>query len=638
MRPKEAFLYRQTMRESRNRYKQIGIPLVAFLVLFGMGRDFIVIPLMGKIWGLALSTTPEGFVSNANLVNSLVKSPWIIPIGAVLVIFYGVIALWQSIAIIMGITYLRNGQKLGLGQLIRLSFQKLKGGLKAENWMLMVYSLLILPLANVYQTNDLVGSFIIPEYIQDFINSKTLLFVIFLLLMAAVIYFALKWVFVLPAFILRNKSFRDAGKESGNISSGQWLKNGINIGLYSIIELVRLSIIPVLLIILPVSVCHWFTRDLNYAGRLFNIMGVSLGLETARSITASLVQISTLTFITELYFLKLRQRGEEQEIVLPEAECAERSALTINKIQTLFCGVFALIVAGGYLAAVSLAQTDSDFILSVVGKTEIIAHKGYSSKAPENTMPAFELADKCGQVTYIELDVWSSKDGVPVVLHNETIEDATGIDRPIYDCTYAELKEIPAPYGMKASDFPDARIPGLEEVIQKYAASTPLLIEIKGFRQDPELPAKIVSLMKKYSCEDRSMVQSGDPGALVAVKKADPSIKCGLIMAIVTGDYYDLPYVDFFSIEHTFVDEDTVAHIHRHGKGVFAWTVNYPESANALMFSGVDGLITDEPEEMNKYTEDINGLVEEATLNSLLRCVDARLAGYDIRDYSEGNY
>jgi len=267
MKANGTFFYRDTMKLSRNTFRNIGISLIVFLVLFGAARDFIFIPLMGKVWGLALMTTPDGFLSYKNLVTSLVQSPWIILIGAVLLVLYAVFAMWQTATILIGVTYTHSGKKIGLGSLIRISLLKLKNGFKGKNWMLLVYSLLILPFANVYQTNDLIGTFIVPEYIQDFIDSRTILWVIFLLLMVSAVYLALRWLFLMPAFILRNKDFRQSRLERRLISSDQWLKNGINLGLYSLVELIRLSIVPIILIMLPVCLCFHFTRELDFSLR-----------------------------------------------------------------------------------------------------------------------------------------------------------------------------------------------------------------------------------------------------------------------------------------------------------------------------------------------------------------------------------
>jgi len=638
MKSKEGFLYRSTMKDSVKLYKDLGVTLIVFLVLFGAARDYIFIPLLGKIWGLALSTTPEGFISNANFLNAFLKSPWIIPIGAVLIILYAVISMWQVSAIIVGISYAHQGKRIKLWDLIKISFQQLNHRVNKNNWMLLVYSLIIVPFANVYQTNDVINAFVVPEYIQDFINEKAVLFILFTAVALFVTYIALRLFFLLPAFILKKKDYKEAKEESNALTKGNWFKTGVNVALYSLKEFIRLSLLPVVLVSLPVFICFCFTKKLEFSTQLYNAIGINLGLEIVKCITGTLVQISSICFMVELYFNKLKEKEMDDSLNLPLLKEERKDKISITKLQIICCCFYSFIIAVAYLSTVLLAQKNNEIIFDLFGRTEIIAHKGYCSKAPENTLPAFDLADECEAVSYIELDVWTSKDGVPVVIHNANILDATGVDKQIWDCTVDELRSLSAPYSKDKSEFAAAYIPTLEEVMQKYAASTPLLIEIKGFKQDPELSAKIVALMKKYGCEYTSLVHSGDYKAIEAVKKIDSDISCGLILAMVTGNYYDLPYADFFSIEHTFVSQNAISVLHRRGKNVFAWTVNYPESADALKFSGVDAIITDVPEEINEYVATSNDLVKEVVIKKLTAWFNENVSSLALEDFENGNY
>lgn len=224
--------------------------------------------------------------------------------------------------------------------------------------------------------------------------------------------------------------------------------------------------------------------------------------------------------------------------------------------------------------------------------------------------------------------MWSAKDGVPVVLHNETIKAATGLDGNVYDYTSHELHQIQAPYNSDPAEFRGAYIPTLEEVLATYADTTPILIEIKGYDQDSELSAKIVGLMDKYNCTNTCMIHSQNYQALRAVKKIDDSIQCGLIMAFVAGNCYDLPYVDFFSVEHTFLTQGMVNQLHLRGKRIYVWTVNNTDTASDLRTMAVDGIITDYPDDMASREFNIND-----TIDSL---VDSNVP--DVDGMSESKY
>jgi len=638
MKPENKFLYRKAMKDARIHFKEMGPALLLFMVLFGLFKTFLLVPGLGKIWGLALNSTPDGFISNSNFKAVLTQTPWVLMVGFLLIILYAFIALWQTTVLFIWISYMRSGQRILLKDLLRLSFVQFGKQFKLRNWMLLLHTLIIMPMSDLYQTNSVIRSFVVPGYIQEYIFAKPLLLVIYIVLGLLLMYIALRWFFLLPSFILKRNDFKEARRESKNITARGWFCNGINMFLYSLVEYIRFSMIPVIVIMLPVCLSYYFTRKHEFSINLFYTIGLSMSFSFIKSVTGTLAQISVLYFLVELYFTRLREQNLDTTVALPELRETERIQLNVRRLLLICSGIFAVLPVALYLGALKLSETDSKAILELVSTTDIIAHKGYSSKAPENTMPAFELAAKCDKVDSIELDVWSTKDGIPVVLHNASIKDATGVDKLVYECTYDELKDLPAPYNMSVEEFPTARIPTLEEVIQKYAENVPLLIEIKGFNQDPELSAKIVRLLQKYGVEHSSKVQSPNYKAITAVKVVDPSIECGLIIAMVTGNYYDLPNADFFSVEESFIDLDTVLLLHRRGKDIYAWTVNDYESAHELKLSGVNGLITDYPEEIEQMVEDTNGLVNGLVQRTIVDTFDSSQEVHGFMNYAGGKY
>jgi glycerophosphoryl diester phosphodiesterase len=121
----------------------------------------------------------------------------------------------------------------------------------------------------------------------------------------------------------------------------------------------------------------------------------------------------------------------------------------------------------------------------------LIAHRGYSSEAPENTFSAFDLAIERGYHD-IELDVQLSRDGVPVIIHDETLERTTnGVGR-VADHSYAELSKLDAGSWF-APSFADQRVPSLEDFLIFYKDTAYLHLEIKS--SEAVLPRKIAELI-----------------------------------------------------------------------------------------------------------------------------------------------
>ncbi|HBF86544.1 MAG TPA: hypothetical protein DDW54_02575, partial [Clostridiales bacterium] len=131
----------------------------------------------------------------------------------------------------------------------------------------------------------------------------------------------------------------------------------------------------------------------------------------------------------------------------------------------------------------------------------ICAHRGFNTIAPENSMPAFGAAVALG-AEEIEFDIWSSKDGVLVSCHDDTLDRVSDGTGKIFDKTYAELSELD--FGSKSGEkFKGLKIPTFEEILSKFAARVIMNIHVKiwDVGQEDDKMDEIVSLVKKYDCE-----------------------------------------------------------------------------------------------------------------------------------------
>ena len=138
-----------------------------------------------------------------------------------------------------------------------------------------------------------------------------------------------------------------------------------------------------------------------------------------------------------------------------------------------------------------------------MSKTKIFAHRGASGYAPENTLEAFALAITQG-ADGIELDVQLTKDGIPVVIHDETIDRVTEKKGWVKDYTLKELKELTV-LKNKFPEYSAAKIPTLEEVLDAVKASgIQVNIELKtGIYWYPEIEQKVADLVKKAGMEEK---------------------------------------------------------------------------------------------------------------------------------------
>jgi len=161
----------------------------------------------------------------------------------------------------------------------------------------------------------------------------------------------------------------------------------------------------------------------------------------------------------------------------------------------------------------------SDWILS-----KPIAHRGlHCDKIPENSLAAFQAAIDAGYP--IEIDVQLTKDKVPVVYHDDTLNRLTGLQKRV---TKAMCHVVSA---LKIADT-DQDVPTFKEVLDLIAGKVPLLIEIKRNKGSRGIERIVLDALKDY--KGKFAIQSFNPMALRKVRKIDPSIYCGLLSSKLT--------------------------------------------------------------------------------------------------------
>ena len=237
-------------------------------------------------------------------------------------------------------------------------------------------------------------------------------------------------------------------------------------------------------------------------------------------------------------------------------------------------------------------------------QVELVAHRGSSDAAPENTMAAFRLgyeqADAC------ELDIHLTKDGQVVVMHDASTKRTAGVDKPIAQQTLAELRTLDVGK-FKGEKFAGERIPTLSEVLAIVPDGKRLFIEIKcGAEVIPALAAAVEEAKKKpeqtaliaFNLETLRQAKAKLPklqAYWLASAKEDPKTKQPPAVEDLLRKAKDAG-VDGLDLDAKFpFDAAFVEKIHAAGLKCLAWTVNDPETAKRLAAAGVEGITTDRP-------------------------------------------
>ncbi|HTP07222.1 MAG TPA: glycerophosphodiester phosphodiesterase family protein [Anaerolineae bacterium] len=246
----------------------------------------------------------------------------------------------------------------------------------------------------------------------------------------------------------------------------------------------------------------------------------------------------------------------------------------------------------------------------------VIAHRGSSAYAPENTLAAFQLAAE-QEADAIELDADLTRDGHVVVMHDATIDRTTDGHGSVADLTLEEIRRADAGT-WKSVEFTGGRVPLLEEVFEAVGQQLLINVEIKGMAwRGNGLEAQVAALIEKHDLLDRVILSSFNPLALRRVKQIDSRLACGLLVAPDLPFYLRdawlaplIPHLNARHPHHSQVDRAVVERFHAQGLIVNVWTVNQGSVVRAMVKAGVDGIIGDDPVMIRQTLEPPSGVFD----------------------------
>ncbi len=231
-------------------------------------------------------------------------------------------------------------------------------------------------------------------------------------------------------------------------------------------------------------------------------------------------------------------------------------------------------------------------------ETKVYAHRGVSSLAPENTMPAFKKALEY-KADGIELDVQLSKDGVPVVIHDETLERTTTGSGMVKDHTVTELKKLDAGKWFSPAYWHTA-IPTFEE-FAGWVAETPLNInvELKTNKVRYEgIEQKVLDILKKYGLTERSVISAFNYDSLKTVREIDPDMSFAPLSSKRLAkpcEFADSIGADSIHLNYRLINRRLLKHCSKNGIILRTYTVNSVFAMRKCFKMKIPAIITDMP-------------------------------------------
>ena len=264
-----------------------------------------------------------------------------------------------------------------------------------------------------------------------------------------------------------------------------------------------------------------------------------------------------------------------------------------------------VLVLGAMLAAPSTVQAAGALSsFKAPGEAGFFASHRGGAVAPENTLPAMRHALE-GPAAFVETDLQLTADGVPVLMHDWTVDRTTNGSGPVWSMTFAQLQQLDAGSWVGEA-YRNTRIPSFEQFLEVFRPSTKqAILELKGSWNADQV-AGLAASVYQHGVQDRVIFASFDLVSLQNLAAIAPDLARAIITREVIGDPAILAAACgalAIVTSEGFIqrDPEAVDRIHAAGLGVLLYTLNDEDTWRAAIDLGVDGIITDRPSELGTW-------------------------------------
>lgn len=566
-------------------------PLILFEILWKLVTLLVIAPACAGLIQLAIHLAKLKYLTTSNLLQFL-RSPWTILLLAVLLLLAALYTLFEIAAVCTCFRQSRFQKvRTTLGRMVRSGLQSVLHFFRGGEPFLVLHLLVLIPLMQFSATSGIFTAMGIPDFLAYYMTKKEFLLPIYVAAIILCCLLSVRWVFSSVLFTQNQCSYRSARATSVQLVRGRFWQTFFSVLVWNCCYFAALLVFLCMITVVVLMVIRATGSNDLIMSQAMRILKLLIQIVLwSFSFFATPICMAHLTALLEKRCVQM------PEVVLPEPVPLSRSAKPFRRstaVLTTCC--FTVAALGLNLSYVySVFTGKANFRLALFQNPTVMAHRGLSADAPENTLYAFSDAISVG-ADFIELDVQQTRDGVLVVMHDSNLKRTTGVNKDIWDVDYADIQNLDAGSWFDPA-YANARIPTLEETLQFVDKRAKLNIEIKPTKHGSDtLEQDVAELITQYQYTDACYVTSFSYGSLKKVKEVNPEIRTGYLMSVAYGQFYSLKYADAFSLNKVFVTSQVVNAAHQQGKQIFAWTVNSMSEVRSLCNLHVDSIITDDP-------------------------------------------
>ena len=425
-------------------------------------------------------------------------------------------------------------------------------------------------------------NFYLTDRPPEFRRAVVLAGVILVILAIVVLRQIASWILALPLVLFAASPGGRALRDSAAATRGR----GWTIALWLVVWLGSISLVSTAVTFLISRIGRFLILD--HGANVWMVaagLALTLVLTGLANLIVQVVCTSLFPLLVVRWYVAVAGPGRLDPSISQPGALGESADFRIPGKAFLAASVAALIVM--LLAAYFITRS-----IDPEQSAAIIAHRGASGSAPENTMAAFERAIADG-ADWIELDVQENADGTVVIAHDSDFMKLARVDLKVWNATDDDLREIDIGtwYG---PEFSDQRVSTLRQVLERAKGELGVVIELKYYGHDRELESRVVEIVEAAAMESEIMLMSLKRAGLGKAGRLRPSWTRGLLATVSVGDLTRLD-LDFLALNSAAASRAQIRQAHKRGMKVYVWTINDPVQISVMLSRGADGIITDEP-------------------------------------------
>ncbi len=566
--------------------------LLFFELAYRLLGLFIIFPLLRLLFEFSITLSGYSYITNQLLIDYALKPTTLI----LLFILLFVLALYVMIELIflsIIFDYGYHDKNLSFKELIVLGLKKSYDVYKAYHIKVILPAFLFFIMVELLHIVGIAQTINLPNELIDVINNNLWLQLIFGFSVILGIFFFIETAFHVNFYTIEQLSPKEVIKESKVMLKKKRLEMMGEFILVNLLFNIILYVFYFLVILIVGYVISWIR------GSAYALSAILTILYSVYSFVGFIATITLIPFNYALVSSWYYEGREKQGKVVSTIKKKKKIALnlTSKKSKLIVAGTLLLLLVINLSSVLTVIATPRAQ-LEILNYAEIIAHRGASLEAPENTLASIELA-MTQYADAVEIDVRETEDGVPIIMHDATLGRTTNdpFNTRVANATYAYIKTLDAGSWFSA-DFEGEKVPTLEEVLELTAGKTTLFIELKNY--SPTLESQVVDLVSSYDMINDVVILSFSRDQIRRIKALEPNIKTLLLISTFFGDLNQIVSsddIDYFGLSVHFYDRNQtfVDRAKQQGKKVYVWSVKDETTMNRMIELDADGLITDRP-------------------------------------------